>query len=152
MFVLLLPQARGCHHLAAAAAAAPQPQSTPPLTAPPLPPSLPRPRPLRRSLEAPLPPRAAAVAGIAGIIQLLPDERRPRSRRTRLLPPHPCRLLQSLLWPSTIQDEMVSAMCEDRRLGCYEHSRWLKMAHITASSFGYGDGEGLERFRKQRMH
>ncbi|KAM0889155.1 hypothetical protein ACQ4PT_027891 [Festuca glaucescens] len=59
----------------------------------------------------------------------------------------------------TIQDEMVSAMREDRSLGCSELSRWLTMAQITASSFGeksismehWQMVKELERLRKQRM-
>uniref|UniRef100_A0ACD5TRH0 Uncharacterized protein n=1 Tax=Avena sativa TaxID=4498 RepID=A0ACD5TRH0_AVESA len=58
-----------------------------------------------------------------------------------------------------IQDEMVSAMREDRTLGCSELSRWLTMAQITASSFGekslsmehWQIVKELERHRKQRM-
>ncbi|XP_051221815.1 uncharacterized protein [Lolium perenne] len=74
---------------------------------PPPPPPVARPRLVLRSRE----PRAAAtIAGIAGSIQLLPDERPPRSRRTHLLPPRPCRLLQSLMWPSYSRNMMMSLL------------------------------------------
>ncbi|CAO2185820.1 unnamed protein product [Urochloa humidicola] len=58
-----------------------------------------------------------------------------------------------------IQDEMVSAMRDDRSLGCSELSRWLAMAQIMASSFGekslslehWQMVKELERLRKQRL-
>uniref|UniRef100_A0A0D9UX68 Mini-chromosome maintenance complex-binding protein n=1 Tax=Leersia perrieri TaxID=77586 RepID=A0A0D9UX68_9ORYZ len=58
-----------------------------------------------------------------------------------------------------IQDEMVSAMREDRSLGCSELSRWLTMAQITAASFGekslsmehWQMVKELERLRKERL-
>ncbi|KAL6848125.1 hypothetical protein ACP4OV_022253 [Aristida adscensionis] len=58
-----------------------------------------------------------------------------------------------------IQDEMVSAMRDDRSLGCSELSRWLTMAQIMASSFGekslsiehWQMVKELERLRKQRL-
>ncbi|KAL5228435.1 hypothetical protein ABZP36_016700 [Zizania latifolia] len=59
-----------------------------------------------------------------------------------------------------IQDEMVSAMRDDRSLGCSELSRWLTMAQIMASSFGENSlsiehwqmVKELERLRKERLH
>ncbi|KAG8053372.1 hypothetical protein GUJ93_ZPchr0001g32208 [Zizania palustris] len=58
-----------------------------------------------------------------------------------------------------IQDEMVSAMRDDRSLGCSELSRWLTMAQIMASSFGENSlsiehwqmVKELERLRKERL-
>ncbi|XP_039810547.1 mini-chromosome maintenance complex-binding protein-like isoform X2 [Panicum virgatum] len=58
-----------------------------------------------------------------------------------------------------IQDEMVSAMRDDRSLGCSELSRWLTMAQIIASSFAekslslehWQMVKELERLRKQRL-
>lgn len=58
-----------------------------------------------------------------------------------------------------IQDEMVSAMRDDRSLGCSELSRWLTMAQIMASSFGekslsmehWQMVKELERLRKERL-
>ncbi|KAL6627366.1 hypothetical protein ACP70R_031092 [Stipagrostis hirtigluma subsp. patula] len=58
-----------------------------------------------------------------------------------------------------IQDEMVSAMRDDRSLGCSELSRWLTMAQIMASSFGekslsmehWQMVKEIERLRKQRL-
>ncbi|XP_062193601.1 mini-chromosome maintenance complex-binding protein [Phragmites australis] len=58
-----------------------------------------------------------------------------------------------------IQDEMVSAMRNDRSLGCSELSRWLTMAQIMASSFGEKSlsmehwlmVKELERLRKERL-
>uniref|UniRef100_A0A0A9GD78 Mini-chromosome maintenance complex-binding protein n=1 Tax=Arundo donax TaxID=35708 RepID=A0A0A9GD78_ARUDO len=58
-----------------------------------------------------------------------------------------------------IQDEMVSAMRDDRSLGCSELSRWLTMAQITASSFGEKSlsmehwlmVKEIERLRKERL-
>ncbi|KAJ1282456.1 hypothetical protein BS78_03G053300 [Paspalum vaginatum] len=57
-----------------------------------------------------------------------------------------------------IQDDMVSAMRDDRSLGCSELSRWLTMAQIMASSFGekslslehWQMVKELERLRKER--
>ncbi|TVU21655.1 hypothetical protein EJB05_31306 [Eragrostis curvula] len=58
-----------------------------------------------------------------------------------------------------IQNEMVSAMRDDRSLGCSELSRWLTMAQIMASSFGekslsmehWQMVKELERLRKERL-
>ncbi|KAF0920336.1 hypothetical protein E2562_034803 [Oryza meyeriana var. granulata] len=58
-----------------------------------------------------------------------------------------------------IQDEMVSAMQDDRSLGCSELSRWLTMAQIMAASFGENSlnmnhwqmVKELERLRKERL-